>query len=79
MESRMNNPAMTSPILVTGGTGTLGRLVVPLLRDADCNVRVLSQHSRISTAFVPRMRQPGASPSARSLRRRRARSPQAMV
>jgi uncharacterized protein YbjT (DUF2867 family) len=34
---------MTSPILVTGGTGTLGRLVVPLLRDAGCDVRVLSR------------------------------------
>ena len=37
---------MTSPILLTGGTGTLGRLVVPRLRDAGCNVRVLSRHSR---------------------------------
>jgi uncharacterized protein YbjT (DUF2867 family) len=33
-----------SPILVTGGTGTLGRLVVPLLRDAGCEVRVMSRH-----------------------------------
>jgi uncharacterized protein YbjT (DUF2867 family) len=33
-------------ILVTGGTGTLGRLVVPRLRDAGCNVRVLSRGSR---------------------------------
>ncbi len=37
---------MTSPILVTGGTGTLGRLVVPLLRDAGGTVRVLSRQSR---------------------------------
>jgi uncharacterized protein YbjT (DUF2867 family) len=37
--------AGASPILVTGGTGTLGRLVVPLLRDAGCDVRVLSRHS----------------------------------
>jgi uncharacterized protein YbjT (DUF2867 family) len=37
---------MTSPILVTGGTGTLGRLVVPMLRDAGCEVRVLSRHRR---------------------------------
>jgi uncharacterized protein YbjT (DUF2867 family) len=37
---------MTSTILITGGTGTLGRLVVPLLRDAGCKVRVLSRHSR---------------------------------
>jgi uncharacterized protein YbjT (DUF2867 family) len=36
---------MTSPILVTGGTGTLGRLVVARLRDAGCDVRVLSRHS----------------------------------
>ena len=35
---------MTSPILVTGGTGTLGRLVVPLLREADCKIRILSRH-----------------------------------
>jgi uncharacterized protein YbjT (DUF2867 family) len=34
---------MTSTILVTGGTGTLGRLVTPLLRDAGCKVRVLSR------------------------------------
>jgi uncharacterized protein YbjT (DUF2867 family) len=36
---------MTLPILVTGGTGTLGRHVVPGLRDAGCDVRVLSRHS----------------------------------
>lgn len=34
---------MTSPILVTGGTGTLGRHVVPRLRDAGLDVRVLSR------------------------------------
>jgi uncharacterized protein YbjT (DUF2867 family) len=34
---------MTSPILVTGGTGTLGRLFVPLAREAGCPVRVLSR------------------------------------
>jgi uncharacterized protein YbjT (DUF2867 family) len=39
---------MTSPILVTGGTGTLGRLVVRRLRDADRNVRVLSRCSHKS-------------------------------
>src|SRR5919112_4323347 len=37
--------AMTSPILVTGGTGTLGRHVVRRLRDAGNNVRVLSRRS----------------------------------
>jgi uncharacterized protein YbjT (DUF2867 family) len=39
---------MTSPILVTGGTGTLGRLVGRRLRDAGCNVRVLSRRSHES-------------------------------
>jgi uncharacterized protein YbjT (DUF2867 family) len=34
---------MTSPILVTGGTGTLGRLLVARLRDTGCDVRVLSR------------------------------------
>jgi uncharacterized protein YbjT (DUF2867 family) len=34
---------MTSPFLVTGGTGTLGRLVVPRLREAGAEVRVLSR------------------------------------
>ena len=38
----------TSPILVTGGTGTLGRLVVRRLRDAGSNVRVLSRRSHES-------------------------------
>jgi uncharacterized protein YbjT (DUF2867 family) len=33
-------------ILVTGGTGTLGRLVVSQLRNAGCKVRVLSRRSR---------------------------------
>jgi uncharacterized protein YbjT (DUF2867 family) len=35
---------MASPMLVTGGTGTLGRLVVPRLHDAGYEVRVLSRH-----------------------------------
>jgi uncharacterized protein YbjT (DUF2867 family) len=36
---------MTSPILVTGGTGTLGRQVVPRLRAAGRAVRVLSRQA----------------------------------
>jgi uncharacterized protein YbjT (DUF2867 family) len=36
---------MTSRILVTGGTGTLGRHIVPRLRDAGCDVRVLSRRT----------------------------------
>ncbi|WP_370105931.1 SDR family oxidoreductase [Streptacidiphilus sp. BW17] len=36
---------MTSPILVTGGTGTLGSLVVPQLRAAGRDVRIVSRHA----------------------------------
>ncbi|SCL35150.1 Uncharacterized conserved protein YbjT, contains NAD(P)-binding and DUF2867 domains [Micromonospora nigra] len=43
---------MTSPILVTGGTGTLGQLVVPRLRAAGHTVRVLSRRSRQSADGV---------------------------
>lgn len=35
---------MVSSVLVTGGTGTLGKLVVPRLRQAGREVRVLSRH-----------------------------------
>jgi uncharacterized protein YbjT (DUF2867 family) len=34
---------VTPSILLTGGTGTLGRRVAPLLRQAGCTVRVLSR------------------------------------
>ncbi|MDF1604701.1 NAD(P)H-binding protein [Nocardioides sp. YIM 152315] len=37
---------MASTVLVTGGTGLLGSHVVPLLRDAGHEVRVLSRHDR---------------------------------
>ncbi|GIJ80443.1 Uncharacterized conserved protein YbjT, contains NAD(P)-binding and DUF2867 domains [Micromonospora phaseoli] len=43
---------MNSPILVTGGTGTLGRLVTPLLRDAGQPVRILSRHGGSPAAGV---------------------------
>jgi uncharacterized protein YbjT (DUF2867 family) len=36
---------MTAPILLTGGTGTLGRRMLPLLREAGLEVRVLSRHA----------------------------------
>jgi uncharacterized protein YbjT (DUF2867 family) len=39
------NDRTRAPVLVTGGTGTLGRLVVPRLRDAGCDVRVLSRRA----------------------------------
>ncbi|MEU1328424.1 SDR family oxidoreductase [Streptomyces sp. NPDC005865] len=35
-----------APILVTGGTGTLGSHVVPLLREAGHSVRILTRNSR---------------------------------
>lgn len=44
----MDNGAMTSPILVTGGTGTLGRHLVQRLRDAGRDIRVLSRKSQPS-------------------------------
>jgi uncharacterized protein YbjT (DUF2867 family) len=37
---------MTLPILVTGGTGTLGRRLVPRLQQAGADIRVLTRHSR---------------------------------
>jgi uncharacterized protein YbjT (DUF2867 family) len=43
---------MTSPILVTGGTGTLGRHVVRRLRDVGRNVRVLSRCSHEAEAGI---------------------------
>lgn len=46
---------MTSPILLTGGTGTLGRHVVPRLREAGRDVRVLSRHSHESTDGIEYM------------------------
>jgi uncharacterized protein YbjT (DUF2867 family) len=51
METPMN-ARISSPILVTGGTGTLGRLVVARLRDAGHDVRVLSRSRRDGEAGV---------------------------
>ena len=39
-------------MLVTGGTGTIGRLVVPLVQAAGWNVRVLSRHTHDREAGV---------------------------
>jgi uncharacterized protein YbjT (DUF2867 family) len=44
--ARLRPAERTDRILVTGGTGTLGRLVVPRLREAGCDVRVLSRRGR---------------------------------
>ena len=47
MDNPMEPPVERNELtLVTGGTGTLGRLVVPRLHDAGCKVRVLSRRSR---------------------------------
>jgi uncharacterized protein YbjT (DUF2867 family) len=48
------NPSAAIPILVTGGTGTLGRLVVARLREAGRQVRILSRnaHGDAATEFV---------------------------
>jgi NADP-dependent 3-hydroxy acid dehydrogenase YdfG len=40
------------PILVTGGTGTLGRHVVRRLRDAGRDVRVLTRQAELSEPGV---------------------------
>src|SRR5215217_4047295 len=46
---------MTSPILVTGGIGTLGRHVVRRLRDAGRDIRVLSRGSSEAEEGIPFM------------------------
>ncbi|MFE5585726.1 SDR family oxidoreductase [Kitasatospora sp. NPDC056531] len=45
-----------NPVLVTGGTGTLGRQVVPLLRAAGRPVRVLSRRERAAEDGVAYVR-----------------------
>jgi uncharacterized protein YbjT (DUF2867 family) len=44
----MNDAATNAPLLVTGGTGTLGGHVLPRLRKAGRNLRVLSRKSHRS-------------------------------
>lgn len=43
---------MTAPILLTGGTGTLGRLVLRRLRAAGATVRVLSRHDHVAAESI---------------------------
>jgi uncharacterized protein YbjT (DUF2867 family) len=43
---------MTTPILLTGGTGTLGRQMLPLLRAAGREVRVLTRQAREGAEYV---------------------------
>ena len=47
---------MALSVLVTGGTGTLGRRVVPRLQDAGCAVRVLSRTAHESEGGVEYVR-----------------------
>lgn len=47
---------MKPSILITGGTGTLGRLVTPLLRDTGRTVRVLSRHGHESADGIEYVR-----------------------
>ena len=54
---------MTSLILVTGGTGTLGRCVVPRLLAAGCRVRVLSRHAHVAAAGSGTPRSAGSGPT----------------
>src|SRR5918997_4438739 len=42
---KATNDNQTGPILVTGGTGRLGRRVVRRLRDAGCDVRVFAREA----------------------------------
>jgi uncharacterized protein YbjT (DUF2867 family) len=42
---------MTTTVLVTGGTGRLGRTLVPQLADAGHRVRVLTRRERESAAW----------------------------
>ncbi len=71
---------MTSRVLVTGGTGTLGRQVVPRLQKTGCDVRVLSRRAREAADGIeyvtgdlatgegtrPRWTGPGSSCTARA-------------
>ncbi|MET0297265.1 MAG: NAD(P)H-binding protein [Microbacterium sp.] len=43
---------MTETILVTGGTGDIGRRVVPLLQAAGCHVRVLTRRGGVDSPGV---------------------------
>jgi uncharacterized protein YbjT (DUF2867 family) len=64
---------MTSPLLVTGGTGRLGRCVVARLLDAGCDMRVLARHQRDTlphvTFFIGDLRRgEGIDPAVRGVR-----------
>lgn len=50
--SRRTEEVLTSPILLTGGTGTLGKLVAARLIGAGCDLRVLSRGRKEPTPGV---------------------------
>jgi uncharacterized protein YbjT (DUF2867 family) len=52
IEHRCDKESNEMKALITGGTGTLGRLVVPRLQDAGFDVRVLSRSSREGTEGI---------------------------
>jgi nucleoside-diphosphate-sugar epimerase len=57
---------MTLPILVTGGTGRLGRRVVRRLVAAGCGIQVLTRHGRQAADGVqPAMNMAMARPGRR--------------
>jgi uncharacterized protein YbjT (DUF2867 family) len=43
---------MNAPLLVTGGTGNIGSRLVPLLREAGRDIRILSRHPRAAELGV---------------------------
>ncbi|KQX07654.1 MULTISPECIES: SDR family oxidoreductase [unclassified Leifsonia] len=43
---------MDSPVLVTGGTGTIGSRVVPMLHDAGREVRIFTRHPRANAVGI---------------------------
>lgn len=47
---------MNTPLLVTGGTGNIGSRVVPLLREAGRDVRILSRHPREDAPGIQHVR-----------------------
>ncbi|MFJ4175206.1 SDR family oxidoreductase [Microbacterium sp. NPDC089696] len=47
---------MNTPLLVTGGTGTIGRRVIPLLRAAGRDVRIASRNPRADEPGIQHVR-----------------------
>jgi len=69
MMAAMSTPASDATVLVTGGTGLLGRVVVHRLRAAGCQVRVLTRNPSRATAVAGAELFPGDLRDPASLRR----------